>query len=203
LADGRVIIAGGTDGSGVLDTVDIYDPVTNNVSAAGTLSTPRAGLSMTRLLDAKILIAGGFNGSAELASAEVFDPQTGTFAATGSMATPRRDHLSFRLPDNNQVLVVGGTSGGTVQISMVEHPYGDQPPTVTIQVDGAGNLISSSATPAFAPDTNDLGVTFYVTATQTYRDLTGATRILTAQTSFTDDTPYHLTLASNVPNGTP
>jgi Kelch motif len=50
------------------------------------MSSPRAGLSATTLLDGKVLIAGGNNGTADLASAEIYDPAVGTFSGTGSLA---------------------------------------------------------------------------------------------------------------------
>src|SRR5205814_1748050 len=81
-------------------------------SAAGKLSTPRAGLSATTLLDGKVLLAGGSDGSTDLASAEIYDPAASTFSATANLAAPRRDHIAYRLPDNNSVLFLGGMSAG-------------------------------------------------------------------------------------------
>ena len=42
LADGRVLIAGGNQGSATLQTTLIYDPQTNNFSDGPMLTVPRA-----------------------------------------------------------------------------------------------------------------------------------------------------------------
>ena len=118
LADGRVLIAGGSDGAGTLDSVDIYDPATELVSQGPNLMSPRIGLSATTLLDGSVLIAGGSNGTGDLASAERYDVAAGAFSpVTSELATPRREHLAFLLPHNNNVLIVGGTSAGAAQAS--------------------------------------------------------------------------------------
>src|SRR5437879_48630 len=41
LADGRVLIAGGSDGANALNSADIYDPSIGSVSAAANMSGPR------------------------------------------------------------------------------------------------------------------------------------------------------------------
>jgi uncharacterized repeat protein (TIGR01451 family) len=104
-----VLIAGGSDGQSALDTVDVYDPKVQAIYPAGRMSVPRQGLSATVMLDGRVFLAGGNNGTADLASAEIFDPKTGTIALAGSMVSARQGHLSFRLPDNNEILLVGGT----------------------------------------------------------------------------------------------
>ena len=114
LGDGKVLIAGGSNGSNAIASTEIYDPETGAVNAGPALSTPRAGLSATTLMDGKVLIAGGNNGTADVATAEVFDSATGVVSPIGSsLASARRDHSAFLLPNNNHVLIVGGTSGGT------------------------------------------------------------------------------------------
>ncbi len=52
--------------------------------AGPVLSTPRAGLSATTLMDGKVLIAGGNNGTADLATAEIFNSETGVVSPIGS-----------------------------------------------------------------------------------------------------------------------
>ena len=113
LEDGRVLIAGGSDGNTALVSVDIFDPATGQVSPTDELSTPRAGLTATTLLSGIVLIVGGSTGKEELASAELYNPESHTFtSAKGGLARARRDHLAFLLPDNNNVLIAGGTAAG-------------------------------------------------------------------------------------------
>jgi hypothetical protein len=77
LANGRVLIAGGSNGSAALDSVDIFEPGIQATRPAGKMSKPRQGLSATTLLDGRVLIAGGSDGTAELASAEIFNSANG------------------------------------------------------------------------------------------------------------------------------
>src|SRR5882724_7678673 len=120
LSDGRVLLIGGSNGTTPVAATEIFDPVTNSVAAGPALSAPRMAHSATTLLDGRVLVVGGTNvitnadGSttpADLASAEIYDPLTGSFSVSASsLAAPRRDHVAFLLPNNNSVLIVGGTS---------------------------------------------------------------------------------------------
>ena len=105
LNDGRVVIAGGSNGTNPLASAEIYDPVSNSISALPAMSAPRAGLSATTLLKGKVLLAGG--GSA---STDIFDP------ATGTMSAARSGHLALLLPNNNTVLMVGGSDSAVAEI---------------------------------------------------------------------------------------
>ena len=112
LRDGRVLIAGGSDGNAALATVDIFDPATGKVSAARQLSTPRQGLSATTLLTGDVLFAGGNDGTKDLDTAEVYDAKTGVLGAPIQMGSARSGHTATSLPNNNTILIAGGTSAG-------------------------------------------------------------------------------------------
>src|SRR5258706_6775223 len=90
LADGRVMILGGFNGSVALATSEIFNSETGAITAGPALSTPRAGASATTLLGGKVLIAGGNNGSTDLAAAEVYDPATGVVSVLGSSLVAAR-----------------------------------------------------------------------------------------------------------------
>ena len=113
LADGRVLIAGGSDerdGQGAYANAEIYDPARNRFSVTGNLNSPRYKLQGTAVLlsDGKVLVAGGAN------RAEVFDPSRNTFSyAAGDMETPRLFATATRLR-NGQVLILGGYHGNSV-----------------------------------------------------------------------------------------
>ena len=74
-------------------------------------------LSATTLLDGHVLVAGGNDSTNDLSSAEIFDPATGSFFNTGAMQVARSGHVAVLLPNNNQVLIAGGTSAGTAVAS--------------------------------------------------------------------------------------
>ena len=131
LADGKVLVAGGfsndrvifnatggvTNAGPVLNTSEIYDPVTGVWTPAGNLVTRRAIHTANRLPNGKVLVAGGRTcNAAPPAScdasfftnkAELFDPVTRTWAPTGSMAYGRHTGAAVSLPDG-RVLTVGG-----------------------------------------------------------------------------------------------
>lgn len=76
---------------------------------AGSMVSPRAGHTATRLPDGRVLIAGGMQRDNNyLSSAELYDPVTGSFSLTGSMSIARMDHTATLLP-NGKVLIVGGS----------------------------------------------------------------------------------------------
>jgi hypothetical protein len=116
LADGRVLIAGGSDerdGHGAYTNAEIYDPASGSFRATGNMNSARYKLQGTGVLlsNGKVLVAGGAN------RAEVFDPAGGTFTyAGGDMETPRLFATATRL-QNGQVLIIGGYHDNSVASS--------------------------------------------------------------------------------------
>ena len=115
LADGRVLITGGTSGVSAtpVSSAEIFDPQTGSFTATASMTTGRVYHTATLLANGKVLITGGYNGTAYVATAELFDPAAGTngnFNSTGSMSTSRANHTATLLADGT-VLVAGGQSG--------------------------------------------------------------------------------------------
>ncbi len=82
----------------------------SNFIAIGAMTTPRAGLVATELVNGSVLVTGGSSRSTTVRSAELFDSTTGTFQSLPDMTTERYFHTATRLP-SGEVLIVGGSGG--------------------------------------------------------------------------------------------
>jgi Ca2+-binding RTX toxin-like protein len=156
LPDGRVLVAGGNNGSSDLSSAEVFDPATNQFSSSGmgSMVTARFAPAAAPLPDGRVLVAGGHyydGGGHYLSSAEVFDPATGTFssAGIGSMSAPRERAVAAPLPDG-RVLVAGGHyyDGGGHYLSSAEV---FDPATGTFSSAGIGSMTIARDLAAAAP----------------------------------------------------
>lgn len=113
LGNGQVLIAGGSNSSGLVSTAELYDPSTGTFNLTGSLNTPRFGHTATLLPSGEVLIAAGSSNTTYLTSAELYNPSTGTFTPTGSMKTAR-ELFTATLLTNGEVLVAGGQNSNFV-----------------------------------------------------------------------------------------
>lgn len=113
LADGSVLVVGGSRNGLPLDSAERYFPDTGTWVSAGTMSAPRTQATATVLLDGRVLVVGGGSqgspGFASTNTAEIFDPATGTWTPTAPMSTARASDTATLLSDG-EVLVTGGAS---------------------------------------------------------------------------------------------
>jgi hypothetical protein len=114
LPDGRVLVAGGNDGSTRLSSAEVFNPATGAFTPVGEMGTDRAREAAARLPDGRVLLVGGAGGASATAlqSAEIFDPATNSFssAGVGAMTAPRRAPAATPLPDG-RILIAGGSYG--------------------------------------------------------------------------------------------
>lgn len=123
LADGRVVVIGGHNGSGVYRTVDIFDPDSGTWMPSDDAPASEYQHSATLLADGRILVAGGrLQSSAVVASSAVFDPRAARgqmWAAAGDLMTARAGHTATLLP-SGQVLVAGGYGAASNTLQSAE-----------------------------------------------------------------------------------
>src|SRR5215469_2312763 len=112
---GKVLLAGGVDGTGAArSSAELFDPTAQSFTATTNMTTAHAYHTATLLPDGTVLVAGGTDATGNTTSvAELFEPATGNFAATGSLITAREQHTATLLP-NGQVLVTGGSGSNAI-----------------------------------------------------------------------------------------
>jgi len=111
LADGKVLVAGGLNGTTALTTAELYDPVSETFSATAVpLNSARYDFAAIVLADGRALVAGGA-GSSALDSAELYDPSSSTFSFTANqMSTGRWAPSAAPLADGNAIVGAGSVS---------------------------------------------------------------------------------------------
>jgi len=131
LKDGRVLIAGGSDGS-IVSTAELFNPVAGTFGCSGlggsnattgfcnnTMTDGRENHTATLIVTGPnagdVLIAGGLDAAGNVQqTAELYSPAAGNFTATGSMTHARYLHTATRLR-SGRILITGGEDGtGTV-----------------------------------------------------------------------------------------
>jgi hypothetical protein len=119
MPDGRVLIAGGANGSVVgggipTDKAEIYDPSSGSWTSTGSMATNRGFAPGLWLPDGRFAVFGGANGTllapTPVAGAEVFDPQKGTWAPLPLLNTSRAAASATRMTGCG-LLVIGGIGG--------------------------------------------------------------------------------------------
>ncbi|WP_224362718.1 Kelch repeat-containing protein [Hyalangium versicolor] len=113
LNTGKVLAAGGSDGTATTATTELYTPSTDTWVSTGSMVAPRESHSATLLASGRVLVVGGISTTTGTAydTAEEYDPTTGQWTArTAHMLSPRQQHTAVRL-GSGKVLVMGGFDG--------------------------------------------------------------------------------------------
>jgi N-acetylneuraminic acid mutarotase len=100
LADGRVVVVGGTT-----TTTEIFDPVTATWTTQGNTAATHTSAAAVTLADGRLLVVGGTQFS--LPTAELFDPATGAWTAAAPTLVIRSNPAAAWTPDGS-VMVCGG-----------------------------------------------------------------------------------------------
>jgi len=121
MADGRVLMAGGTGPLGSLNSVELYG-TDGAFTKAAPLLQPRANSACATLTDGRVLITGGSDRDQALRSAEVYDPATDSWSSAGNMSVARSGHTAT-LTASGAVLLVGGESTGAVEAFLTDGTF--------------------------------------------------------------------------------
>lgn len=109
LKDGRILVAGGRNAHGILDSAEIFDPSDDTWTPSGRMVEARTSPQAVLLNDGRVLVTGGSQES-PISSAEIFDPASGAWSTVPEMSSARVAHISTLLGDG-RVLVAGGWTG--------------------------------------------------------------------------------------------
>src|SRR5689334_19360417 len=119
LSNGKVLVTGGTNGTTIYASAELYDRTTGVWAATSSMTGARKlhtatqlGTSSNSTTSGKVLVAGGLNGSTTLNTAQLYSPTAGTWTAAANLNVARSTH-SATLLANGKVLVAGGASGST------------------------------------------------------------------------------------------
>jgi subtilisin-like proprotein convertase family protein/N-acetylneuraminic acid mutarotase len=112
LTNGLVLVAGGDDGTKILNSAELFDPASGWMGTGSMMTSARYFHTATLLPNGLVLVAGGQGNSGVLTNAELYDPASG-WMGTGSMTDARTYHTATLLA-NGKVLVAGGYGNGSV-----------------------------------------------------------------------------------------
>jgi hypothetical protein len=127
LSDGRVLIAGGSQGPGfnnALKTVEIFDPQTETFTQIGEMHVSRLVPGAELLRDGRVIFSGSFSNEPYRIGneAELYDPATNSFTIIENpFYHGQGDNYPVRLLDGTVIFPVGITN--KLQISSTAYLY--------------------------------------------------------------------------------
>jgi N-acetylneuraminic acid mutarotase len=114
LPNGKVLVAGGSGGTGPLVSAELYDPATGSWSGTGSAASPFVLATATLLQNGKVLVVGSLDRVTHL-----YDPATGSWTTTGNLNQGRRLQSATLLP-SGKVLVAGGSDINGTSLATAE-----------------------------------------------------------------------------------
>lgn len=108
LANGKILVVGGYQGSAALASAELYDPAAKTWSPAASMPAGYSGLTATLLPNGKVLMVCSI-------AARIYDPATDSWS---SAASPTYTHWfgTATLLANGKVLLVGGGSAKQAEL---------------------------------------------------------------------------------------
>ncbi|MBW2734682.1 MAG: hypothetical protein JRH20_20030 [Deltaproteobacteria bacterium] len=120
LSDGRVMVAGGKGGSGLICEVGIFDPVSGSWQSASPLPQPRFGHRLQTLPDGVVLLLGGVDGDGVAPGVLCWDPAQDSWREVGKLKKGRRFTETVVLDDGSCLVVGGAVPGGALHSAHCE-----------------------------------------------------------------------------------
>jgi N-acetylneuraminic acid mutarotase len=116
LPSGKVLVAGGSNGTATTASAEVYDPTSRTWTVVASMTTPRQSQGAVGLSNGTVLVVGGLNDASSavigVGSLEVYDPTANTWTSTGAMVTARQFFVLSPLGDG-RILLDGGMPNTT------------------------------------------------------------------------------------------
>ncbi len=119
LNNGKILVIGGRDNLGGKQDCYIYDPVSGEVSATGSLKFGASSCSVAMMNDGKVICAGGTDDHNAMATTQIYDPATGQWSEAENMKQARIGANIATLNDG-KIIVVGGMNSEGAPLSSAE-----------------------------------------------------------------------------------
>jgi hypothetical protein len=116
LPDGRVVVAGGENGTGLLSSGEVFNPATNTWSpTTGGIGAPRKAAKAVLLPRGWVLLVGGVESTGASSEVDVLDAANLTWSSRPSLSVGRADAV-VALLWNGTVLVAGGAADTSTEL---------------------------------------------------------------------------------------
>ena len=117
VVDNKIYVFGGANSSGVLNTVEMYDPTSDTWTTKTPMPTARR-MPACGVVDNKIYVIGGEASGTAYGTVEVYDPLTDSWETKASMPTPRSGHAIGVVKE--KIYAIGGNCIDWTAITTVE-----------------------------------------------------------------------------------
>ncbi|MDD5656243.1 MAG: kelch repeat-containing protein, partial [Elusimicrobia bacterium] len=115
LPDGRLLVAGGTNGTNILATSEVLDLRAGTGQPTGSMHAVRSLHTASLMANGRVLVAGGYSTNSEssgsIRGAEIYYPDTGLWIPTAPMISSRSLHAAVVDAAGN-VMAIGGYAEG-------------------------------------------------------------------------------------------
>lgn len=123
LQDGNVLVMGGGNGGGLLNSVEYYNVAGDAWTYRANMLTPKSTFSATLLQDGSVLAIGGYSaGSTPLSSIEQYNPSTDIWQYKVPLPFTLTDSSAVTLNDGSVLISAGKQNGVASASSWIYNP---------------------------------------------------------------------------------
>lgn len=118
----NILVAGGENSGGILNSCELYNYNRNEVVFTGNLNVERTRHTAILLPAGTVLAAGGRNSGGELNSCEIYDASTEQWTLTNNLNQGRFNHTATLLKDGRVLATGGEASSSYLNVCEIYNP---------------------------------------------------------------------------------